>query len=496
VIALLVITLVGLGIRLWSLDAAGVWFDEAYHVALVRVPDVGGMLDAILSNPPADPLYPLVLRGWVAVVGHGDAAIRVPSVVFGTLAIPAAYWLAREVDGRRVVALLAALFMAVSPYALEFAQEAAPYALASLTTTLALAVLWRWRRTGATSDGLLAVGLGTVAVYSHYVAVVILALAWLIGTLPWAGPSRVGRGPWLLGLAAVLLAWTPWLVGLAAHWLASAAPRATLESRVSTTQIVGALAQYGVGTAALLEGARPLLLAGLALGGPLGVLGWLAGGDPDRRGLRVLFVTATIVFVAPAVASALTGAWLFVAHFGLFMLPAMLVVAAAGVADAAILIGERYAVGRWIAGGLAAAWCVLALAGIAMFFTAPPHGADGLRELVASLDAEATPGDVVLVAPAILTPSLAQYTDRRMTGIPADFDLWDVYGPAVFPASDDRLRRTTRAAVAGRVRVWLISRVDLDPDRVIRSELGATHTLEGQFDAEFATLFRYEVPAH
>jgi mannosyltransferase len=494
VIALLAITLVGLGIRLWSLDAAGVWFDEAYHVALVRVPDVGGMLDAIMSNPPADPLYPLLLRGWVALAGHGDAAIRVPSVVFATFAIPAAYWLAREVDGRRAVALIGALFVALSTYALEFAKEAAPYSLAALTTTLALAALWHWRRTGGMGDGFLAVGLGIVAVYSHYVAAVILVLAWLIGTPAWVGPSRVGRGPWFLALAAVLLAWTPWLVGLAGHWLASAAPRASLESPVSPAQVLGALAQYGVGTAALLEGVRPLLTAGLVVGGLLAALGWLAGGDPDRRGLRVLVVTAAIVFVTPAVGSALTGTWLFVAHFGLFMLPAMLVVAAAGVAEGAILIGERYAVGRWLAGGFAVAWSALALAGVGLFFAAPPHGADGLRELVANLEADAAPGDVVLVAPAILTPSLAQYTDRRLTGIPAEFDLWDIYGPAAFPASDERLRTATRSAVAGRDRVWLISRVDLAADRVIRTELGATHSLETRFDAEFAALFRYRAP--
>ena len=495
VIALVAITLGGLAIRLWSLDAAGVWFDEAYHVALVRLPDIGGMLDAVMSNPPADPLYPIVLRGWVGVAGHADAAIRIPSVAFGTLTIPAAYWLARELDGRRAAAIVAALFVALSPYALEFSREAAPYALASLTTTLALAAAWRWRRTGVASDGFLAIGLGVVAAYSHYVAVVILGLAWLLGVLRWAGPSRVGRGPWLIGLAVVLLAWVPWLAGLGTHWLSAATPRATLESPATLTQVVGALAQYVSGTAVLLEGVRPLLLAGLALSAILVVLGWVAGGDPDRRGLRVMVVIAGIVFVVPAVVSGLTGAWLFVAHFGLLMLPAMLAVVASGVVEAADVVDARHAVGRWVAGGLAAAWWVVAVIGIGMFNAVPPHGADGLRELAATLQAGVAPGDVVLVAPAILSPSVAQYTERRLTGIPADFDLWDMYSPAVRPASEERLRSATQFAVAARTRVWLISRVDLDPDRVIRDELGGTFALVDRMDVEFATLYRFEGPA-
>jgi uncharacterized membrane protein len=213
-LGLAAITLGALAIRLWRLDAAGVWFDEAYHVALVRLPDVWAMLDAILSNSPSDPLYALVLRGWVGIAGHADGVIRVPSLIVGTLTIPAAAWLARELDGRRAVGLLAATFVALSPYALEFSQEAAPYALAALATTLALAATWRWRRTGLARDGVVAVLLAIVAVYSHYVAAAVLGLVWLAGSLAWAGPSRVARGSWLLAPVGVLAAWVPWLIGL------------------------------------------------------------------------------------------------------------------------------------------------------------------------------------------------------------------------------------------------------------------------------------------
>ena len=70
--ALAAITLMGLAVRLWDLTNFGVWFDEAYHVQLVRLPMVGDMLNAVLSNPPSDPLYVLLLRPWVALFGHGD----------------------------------------------------------------------------------------------------------------------------------------------------------------------------------------------------------------------------------------------------------------------------------------------------------------------------------------------------------------------------------------------------------------------------------------
>src|SRR4051794_32377161 len=165
-LALLVITACGLGVRLQGLTSYGIWFDEAYHIALVQMPDVGAMLDAVLSNPPSDPLYVLLLRGWVALFGHEDTAVRLLSVLLSTLTIPATYWLGRVLAGP-AVGMLGALLLALSPYAVELGQEAALYVLAGLTTTLALAAGWRWRQTGA--GGGLYVALAILAIYSHYV---------------------------------------------------------------------------------------------------------------------------------------------------------------------------------------------------------------------------------------------------------------------------------------------------------------------------------------
>src|SRR5205814_935265 len=75
-LALPAIVALGLAIRLYDLTGYGIWWDEAYHVQLVQLPTVGAMLDAVLSNPPSDPLYVLVLRAWAGLFGTGDATIR------------------------------------------------------------------------------------------------------------------------------------------------------------------------------------------------------------------------------------------------------------------------------------------------------------------------------------------------------------------------------------------------------------------------------------
>src|SRR5688500_10379238 len=80
-LALAAVTLLGLAVRLYGLTNFGIWFDEAYHLELVRQPTIPAMLDAVLSNPPSDPLYVLLLRPWVALFGSSDFAIRALSVL-------------------------------------------------------------------------------------------------------------------------------------------------------------------------------------------------------------------------------------------------------------------------------------------------------------------------------------------------------------------------------------------------------------------------------
>src|SRR3954470_4397553 len=210
-LALLVITACGLGVRLQGLTSYGIWFDEAYHITLVQMPDVPRMLDAVLSNPPSDPLYVLLLRGWVALFGHGDAAVRMLSVIFSTATVPAAYFLGRVTVGR-AAGLLAALLFALSPYAVELGQEAALYSLAALTTTAALAAGWRWRVTG--QGAILYVALGILAIYSHYVVAVILALFALLAP---AQVMKIPKSRWFAAHGIIFLAWLPWLAALAIH---------------------------------------------------------------------------------------------------------------------------------------------------------------------------------------------------------------------------------------------------------------------------------------
>ena len=517
--ALAAIVLVGLAIRLYGLTSYGIWFDESYHIALVQLPGVGAMLDAVLSNPPSDPLYVLLLRPWVGLFGHGDGAVRALSVGLSTATLPATYWLGRVVAGSGA-GLLGAALLALSPYAVELGQEAALYALAALTTTLALAAGWHWWRTGQGARRYLA--LGIVAIYSHYVVAAVLAGFALAALLPGAGPRQVSRRAWLTGHAVIGVAWLPWLAALAIYWQESAVPRATLQHRAGLADVRDALIQYTSGTAAMLHGPRALQVLGLLAGAALLLGGWMAGRVPRRRGLRLLLLLSGVIFLAPALVSALTGRWVFVPHFMLFLLPALFVVLAAS-GQWAVSSGQDLAVSTphssqpsalistlgtpysslvsrlstqhsALSTVVLVGWMAAQVWGLAGYYRDPPHGADGARELAAVLRHDARPADLVLVTPPALMPTVQQYYAGPLRGLPSDFDLRAVYLP-YDPArwNADSLAVTT-AALPGHPRAWLVYRPELDAGGSFLATLQARYRQLDHRPYPFADLYLFTIP--
>ena len=79
------------------------------------------------------PLYYLLLRYWSAVVGQSDVAARLPSAIFGILTVAAAAFV-KPLPAPGRLAFMALL--AVSPGAIEYAQEARSYSLLLLFSTV------------------------------------------------------------------------------------------------------------------------------------------------------------------------------------------------------------------------------------------------------------------------------------------------------------------------------------------------------------------------
>ena len=139
VLPLSIITLVGALLRASQLGAKGLWIDEAFSIWVSghRWPELLRWLVQIDQHPP---LYYLALHAWMRLVGQGVSPVRALSAAVSTLDVPVMYALGRRV-GDRQTGLYAALLFALSPFHVQFAQEARMYALLTLTVSLAVLAL-------------------------------------------------------------------------------------------------------------------------------------------------------------------------------------------------------------------------------------------------------------------------------------------------------------------------------------------------------------------
>ncbi len=132
----LALTLLALALRLHNLTYHSLWFDEAMSVHWARS-SIPRILEVSMNlvEDRLPPLYYLSLHYWRLFVGDGEVAVRLPSVLLGTLLIPLVYRLARDLFDPRVGSFAAAL-AALNPFLVWYSQEARMYAMAVLLATL------------------------------------------------------------------------------------------------------------------------------------------------------------------------------------------------------------------------------------------------------------------------------------------------------------------------------------------------------------------------
>ena len=293
--------LLTLAIALTGMSRAQLWRDELATWSAATRP-VGDLTRLAGTIDAATGPYYLLVHGWVALFGDSTIALRLPSVLAmaGAAALTARLG-ERLVDAR--TGLLAGLLFAVLPGTSRYAQEARPYALATLLAVLATLLLVEalhrpsWPRWGGYAAAVAALGL------IHLIALTLLAAhAVAVLLVRWRGPTGLGlpsgrdqSGPpalwrWLVALLPALALATP-LVLLAREQRSRQLDWVDLARLTDLPALPGGVAQSGamgglllglaalgaarLGRRALLPGACVLLPAALLFAAGLVVPLWV-----------------------------------------------------------------------------------------------------------------------------------------------------------------------------------------------------------------------------
>ncbi len=173
----MLLTVVGGVLRGFRIGANSLWVDEFATLTIASLPfhEIAGAAADVNFCPP---LYFWLVHGVVSWLGVSETSLRLVSAVAGTLTVPVAWLLARELTGSRGVAVLCAALLSLNPLHIWYSQEARAYALLIWLGSGALCFLLLAARTKSVAHWLGFVGCMTAVLLTHTTGPVILAVAW------------------------------------------------------------------------------------------------------------------------------------------------------------------------------------------------------------------------------------------------------------------------------------------------------------------------------
>src|SRR3972149_4982529 len=165
--------LFGALIRLINLDSDSLRLDETQSVWQASH-STGFIKEYMLKNVHL-PLHNTLLHYWMTYFGSGEAGVRLLAVIPGILALPALYFLAKELIGKRP-ALLALLFAAISPFWVWYSREIRMYTLLTLVTTLSYLFYVKIMKENKLIHYVLYILVNAIGMYTHYFFFLVLAV--------------------------------------------------------------------------------------------------------------------------------------------------------------------------------------------------------------------------------------------------------------------------------------------------------------------------------
>jgi len=199
--------IVAFAVRVFSLTFQSLWRDEVDALRFATAP-WSELLSTFTRSGWNGPLYFALLRGWIALTGRSEFALRYFSLLAGVVAVALAFALAQRLS-HRLAAFLCALLFALSPYFVWYSQETKMYALILALVILAIYALRRAMDKGSAAWWATLVVATSLAVYCHILAALIIPVEMILA-LVWGLESRNG-GWWKGALASFACLTLPYL---------------------------------------------------------------------------------------------------------------------------------------------------------------------------------------------------------------------------------------------------------------------------------------------
>jgi mannosyltransferase len=422
-LTLVLLTVAAAALRFFFLTRKPFWFDECFSAEVARL----GWHDFIRLlwwREANMSLYYLLLRGWLYIGSasahaSGPFFIRSFSVLASLATLPAIFWLAQELFDRRI-ALIAVALLSCNAYSVRYAQEARSYSLFLLLATLSSGFFVAYFREQSEQNRRGYILASILAVYAHLCALLLVAAQWLsIRGVKIKFPLGISPGirrAWIaITVAALpLLAFVGKTGAGPIRWIPQAGAHTLLE--------YGEHLAGNDGPALLLLYAVACLPAIL----PLGRRAFRPAVDGETW--RIQFLLIWLLFPVALTLLLSLARPVFLARYFIFCLPALIILAAAGVAALRK---------NWMMGACLAVMLLLSLQGTFSYYDRDfDLERDGSEAAATYVYDHAQPGDAILFHIAEARIPYEFFLSLRNTRDPGSVPA----GPEiVFPRHGDHL---------------------------------------------------------
>jgi hypothetical protein len=262
-LALAAITALAVVLRASFLGGQSLGYEEVFTAHIAEASSFSALWHGVKATESTPPLYYMLTWLWVKLGGsHGAVALRMTSLLAGSLTVPVSFFAARRFVSARL-ALVVAWLCAVSPVLVSYAIYARSYALLVLVSALSVWALGGLLERPSWQRFTLWALAAALCLWTHYFTAFLLAgeVCVLFVRLPRE------RRRLLLCLAAVAAATAPlWSVFLAQN---DASERtAYIATEPLSGRLEGVVRQFAMGTnvpSAWLEGAGIAVVAAAGL---------------------------------------------------------------------------------------------------------------------------------------------------------------------------------------------------------------------------------------
>jgi cellulose synthase (UDP-forming) len=488
-----VITAVGFALRLALLGTQSLRIDEwtSLWISQLSIPSIWHLLSLGSTSEVHPPLMHMILHYWTAVAGTSEWALRFPSAVFGTAAIPLLFLVGRRLVGVRA-AVLAAAIGAVAPLWVWHSDEARMYSMLLFFGLLSTHSLFEAADKGGRKRWVLYSVATGIGFYTQYMSLLLLPvhLAYLL-------VNRVPRRKllaWIGGVGGALAVYLPWIAMLAVNFQPGGFDSITNFFRAPPI----AYTAFGIvwGLPAFLA----VFLVGYQSGPVLATVGLVVSGWPllaflgstaRPKWLRTREAAFLLMWVLFMVVFLLTvGLWkpgIWLQRYLFMLTPPLFLLVGRGV--------SRLVRRQW-AGVCLVLATFLAMTLVNNFDTSNP-ARDDFRSAASFIEQDSRPGEVVFVYPGFDAGPFEYYFDPDSAVV--DLDAFS--GPKALPArAVFRQILDTPAVRQGRP-FWIVLRI-VSPEQVGYGAFGGLRELLGRAYARTATyqigqvvVRRYRVPA-